>query len=69
VRYRGLDAAKEGQLEARERLLADLEEKAKEKVREAPISPHTSRPTPGAAAQQQRTPSDSHRLCVSLSRH
>ena len=35
TRYRGLDIAKEGQLEARERLLTEMEEKAKEKVEEA----------------------------------
>ena len=31
-KYRGLDAAKEGQMEARERLLSEMEEKARTRV-------------------------------------
>lgn len=35
VRYRSIDAAREGQMEARERLLADMEMKAREKAEQA----------------------------------
>ena len=37
ARYRGLDVVREGQLEARERLLNDMEEKAKERVNASEI--------------------------------
>jgi hypothetical protein len=37
VRYKGLDAAKDGQLEARERILSEMEAKAKDRVEAAEI--------------------------------
>ncbi len=37
ARYRGLDVVREGQLEARERLLSDMEEKARERVNASEI--------------------------------